>query len=214
MQAFRYRFLACVHYILARMNVCVFCSANDLEEKYTAPAKELARLLAEAGHTLIWGGSNVGLMKVMADGVQDGGGKIVGISLEYYKENARKNADEMIIAKTLGERKALLLERSDIIVTLIGGLGTLDELTEIMELRKQRRHNKLCVVINTNGFYDGFKMQIERIFAEGFLSAKEQGDANSMALANIVRFVDTPEEAMEIIGQGEDETPSMEVPKN
>lgn len=195
------------------MNVCVFCSANDLEEKYSAPAKELARLLAEGGHTLIWGGSNVGLMKIMADGVQDSGGKIVGISLEYYKENARKNADEMIIAKTLGERKALLLERSEVIVTLIGGLGTLDELTEIMELRKQRRHNKLCIVINTDGFYDGFKTQIERIFAEGFLSAKEQGDANTMTLASIVRFVDTPEEAMAIIGPTKDDVPLMQVPQ-
>lgn len=196
------------------MNVCVFCSANDLNEKYTAPAKELARLLAEAGHTLIWGGSNVGLMKVMADGVQEGGGKIIGISLEYYKENARPNADEMVIAKTLGERKALLLERSDIIVTLIGGLGTLDELTEIMELHKQRRHNKLCVVINTDGFYDGFKTQIERIFTEGFLSAKEQGDTNSITLANIVRFVDTPEEAMAIIGTTKSDAPLMEVPQS
>jgi hypothetical protein len=83
-----------------------------------------------------------------------------------------------------------------------------------MELRKQRRHNKLCIVINTDGFYDGFKAQIERIFAEGFLSAKERGEANSMTLANTVRFVVTPEEAMAIIGQARDETPSMEVPKN
>lgn len=196
------------------MNICVFCSANDLEEKYTAPAKELARLLAKAGHTLIWGGSNVGLMKIMADGVQQGGGKIVGISLEHYKENARKNADEMIITKSLGERKALLLERSDIIVTLIGGLGTLDELTEIMELRKQRHHNKLCIVVNTDGFYDGFKMQIERIFAEGFLSAKEQVNANNIAITDILQFVDTPGEAMEIIGQAHNGGPSMEVPQN
>lgn len=195
------------------MNVCVFCSANDLEEKYTAPAKELARLLAEAGHTLIWGGSDVGLMKIMADGVQEGGGKIVGVSLEYYKQNARKNADEMIIAKNLGERKALLLERSDVIVTLIGGLGTLDELTEIMELRKQHHHDKLSIVINTDGFYDGFKMQLDRIFAEGFLSAKERGDANSMPMSAIIQFVDTPEEAMGIIGQTAHDTPAMEVPE-
>jgi hypothetical protein len=196
------------------MNICVFCSANDLGEKYTAPAKALARLLAEAGHTLIWGGSDVGLMKIMADGVQEGGGKIVGVSLEYYKENARKNADEMIIAKNLGERRALLLERSDVIVSLIGGLGTLDELTEIMELRKQRRHDKLCIIVNTDGFYDGFRMQMERIFAEGFLSAKEQADANNMAVSDIIRFVDTPEEAMDIIGQATNDSPSMEVPQD
>lgn len=89
------------------MNICVFCSANDLEEKYTQPGEELARLLAKAGHTLIWGGSDYGLMKVMADGVQQGGGKIVGISMELFKAYARKEADEMIIAKNISERKAL-----------------------------------------------------------------------------------------------------------
>lgn len=194
------------------MNVCVFCAANDLNEKYTEPAKKLAKLLAEAGHTLVWGGSNVGLMKIMADGVQNGGGKIIGISLEYYKANARPNADKMIIAKTLGERKAQLLEHADIIVNLVGGLGTLDEMTEIIELKKQNHHNKMSIILNTDGFYDGLKMQLERIYSEGFISAKEHNDSNKRPLTDFVRFADTPEDVMKIIGESAQDAAAMEVP--
>lgn len=194
------------------MNVCVFCAANDLEDKYTKPAKKLAKLLAEAGHTLVWGGSNVGLMKVMADGVQNGGGKIIGVSLEYYKQNARPNTDKLIIAKTLGERKAQMLEHSDIVVNLVGGLGTLDEMTEIIELKKQNHHNKTSIILNTEGFYDGLKMQLERIFNEGFISAKEHNESNKRPLTNFVRFANTPEEVMQLIGENAQDTPAMEVP--
>src|ERR1044072_9241803 len=121
------------------MNVGVFCSASDLSEKYVLPARQLAKLIAEHGHSLVWGGSDTGVMKVMADGVQAGGGKIFGVSVEILRARARPDADEMVFAKDLGERKAMLLARSDAVVVLPGGLGTLDELSEILELRKARR---------------------------------------------------------------------------
>lgn len=68
------------------------------------------------------------------------------------------------------------------------------------------------IVVNTDGFYDGFKMQMERIFAEGFLSAKEQNGANSVAMSDIVRFVDTPKDAMQLLGRPSGDTPSIQVP--
>ena len=125
------------------MNVGVFCSASDLAEKYVLPARQLAKLIAEHGHSLVWGGSNTGVMKVMADGVQAGGGKIFGVSVEILRARARPDADEMVFAKDLGERKAMLLARSDVVVVLPGGLGTLDELSEILELRKHNAHSSM-----------------------------------------------------------------------
>lgn len=193
------------------MNVCIFCSANDLDEKYTQPAKELAEALAKAGHTLVWGGSNRGLMKVVADGVQNGGGKVVGVSMDIFKGTARPNADEMIIAKNLGERKASLLELADVVVMLVGGLGTLDEATEVIELKKETRHDKDIIVLNTDGFYDGFKSQLERMASEGFLPATEQEHIKIRALEEFVRFVNTPAEAMELIGKSKHPRPVMEV---
>ncbi|MFE9041530.1 TIGR00730 family Rossman fold protein [Streptomyces sp. NPDC012421] len=151
------------------MNICVFLSAADLDERYTAPAREFAGLLGKAGHTLVWGGSDTGLMKVVADGVQEAGGRLVGVSVDFLAAKARTNADEMTVAKDLAERKALLLAKSDAIVVMVGGTGTLDEATEILELKKHAKHTKPVVVLNTAGFYDGLRTQFQRMETEGFL---------------------------------------------
>ncbi|MBC3982766.1 TIGR00730 family Rossman fold protein [Streptomyces sp. AC563] len=151
------------------MNICVFCSAADLDERYVTPAREFAELLGKGGHTLVWGGSEAGLMKVMADGVQEHGGRLVGVSVEFLRDKARQNADEMLITKDLAERKAQLLARADAIVIMVGGTGTLDEATEILELKKHGLHTKPVVLLNAAGFYDGLKQQLQRMEQEGFL---------------------------------------------
>ncbi|MET0704319.1 MAG: TIGR00730 family Rossman fold protein [Mycobacterium sp.] len=151
------------------MNICVFLSAADLDERYTGPAREFATLLGTHGHTLVWGGSDTGLMKVVADGVQATGGRLIGISAEIFRTFARPDADEMVFAKDLAERKALLLARSDAVVVLPGGLGTLDEATEILELKKHGLHALPVALLNTAGFYDGLVRQLRRMDAEGFL---------------------------------------------
>ncbi|WP_127360576.1 LOG family protein [Actinacidiphila soli] len=151
------------------MNICVFLSAADLDERYTGPAREFAELVGKGGHTLVWGGSDVGLMKVVADGVQENGGRLVGVSVGFLAAKARTNADEMLIAGDLAERKAQLLARSDAVVIMVGGTGTLDEATEILELKKHGLHAKPVVLLNTAGFYDGLKQQFLRMEDEGFL---------------------------------------------
>ncbi|MDX2646708.1 TIGR00730 family Rossman fold protein [Streptomyces sp. NPDC001902] len=151
------------------MNICVFLSAADLEPRYTEPARQFAELIGKGGHTLVWGGSDVGLMKVMADGVQEHGGRLVGVSVEFLAAKARKGADEMVIAADLAERKAELLARADAVVVMVGGTGTLDEATEILELKKHGLHTKPVVLLNTAGFYDGLKEQFQRMDEEGFL---------------------------------------------
>ncbi|MBI3984032.1 TIGR00730 family Rossman fold protein [Candidatus Microgenomates bacterium] len=154
------------------MNICVFCSAYVTDPVYVEPAQELARLIAAGGHNLVWGGSYVGIMKVMADGVRQGGGKIYGVSLGAYRKFAHKSADEMVIAKDLGERKAAMLKKSDAILVLPGGIGTIDELTDIIELRKQGLHDKPIVILNIGGFYDGLQMLLARMEAENFVPVK------------------------------------------
>lgn len=174
------------------MNICVFCSAYNLDSKYTRPAETLAKLIATRGHHLIWGGSDRGIMQVMARGVQKGGGKIHGISVAHLKDHAHKNADEMIIAKDLGERKAMMLKRSDAVIVMVGGLGTLDEITDILELKKHGIHNKPVVVLNTKGFYDPLQAQLRLIEREGFLPRP---------LDELVVFVKDPEEAIKLAEQ-------------
>ena len=151
------------------MNICVFLSAADLDERYTRPAREFGELIGAGGHTLVWGGSDTGLMKVVADGVHEAGGRLVGISVELFRGVARDGADEMVFTRDLAERKAVLLERADAIVVMAGGLGTLDEATDILEHRKQRLHDKPVVLLNTAGFYEGLTLQLRRMESEGFL---------------------------------------------
>ena len=151
------------------MRVCVFLSAADLDERYMCAAHEFGELIGAGGHTLVWGGSDTGLMKVIADGVESAGGRLEGISVQFLRTHARKDADEMVVAKDLAERKALMLDRADAIVVMAGGLGTLDEATEILEQRKHGLHSKPVVLLNTEGFYDGLTIQLQRMDVEGFL---------------------------------------------
>jgi uncharacterized protein (TIGR00730 family) len=169
------------------MKICVFLSAADLDERYTRPAREFAEAIGKGGHTLVWGGSNTGLMKVVADGVQETGGRLVGISVEFLRDFARKDADEMVIAKDLSERKALLLAGSDAVVVMVGGLGTLHEATEILELRKHGHHEKPVLLLNTAGFYDGLIIQLRRMEDEGFLP---------VPVAELVHFADEGADAL------------------
>ncbi|MFF4649927.1 TIGR00730 family Rossman fold protein [Streptomyces sp. NPDC001380] len=151
------------------MDITVFCSAADLDDRYTAPARKFAALLGERGHTLVWGGSHAGLMGVLADGVKAAGGRLVGISVELLAHKAYQGADELVTTRDLAERKAALLARADAVVVLAGGLGTLDELTEVLELKKHGLHAKPVVVLDSEGFYDGLRSQLQRMDAEGFL---------------------------------------------
>ncbi|GAA2778376.1 TIGR00730 family Rossman fold protein [Kitasatospora sp. CM 4170] len=170
------------------MNITVFCSAYSLDDRYTAPAAEFARLLGEGGHTLVWGGSNAGLMGLLADGVKAAGGRLVGVQVELLKHKGYDGADEFVVTRDLAERKAQLLMRADAVVVLVGGLGTLDEVTEVLELKKHALHEKPVVVLDTEGFYAGLRTQLERMDAEGFLPRP---------LGELITFADTPAEVFE-----------------
>lgn len=181
------------------MNITVFCSMHDVGEPYTKAAREFSTLIGGQGHTLVWGGSNYGTMKVIADAAQASGGRIIGISVEPIKARARENADEMVIAKDWPERRATLLSRADAIVALPGGIGTLDEITEVLEYKKQEMHDKPVVFLNTDGFYDGLERQLKRMEKEGFLTRP---------LNEFVFFADTPKVAIDYINaNAKGETP-------
>ncbi|MFE3169462.1 TIGR00730 family Rossman fold protein [Streptomyces sp. NPDC059224] len=169
------------------MRICVFLSAADLDERYTKPARDFGELIGKGGHTLVWGGSDTGLMKVVADGVHEAGGRLLGVTVEFLANKARPGADEMVIAADLAERKRLLLEKADAVVIMVGGTGTLDEATEILELKKHGRTDKPVVLLNTAGFYDGLEQQFRRMEAEGFLPRP---------LAELMHFAAGPADAL------------------
>lgn len=177
---------------MIKRNVGVFCSASEVEEKYTGPALEFARLLVKNGYNFVWGGTDRGLMNLMASEVQNSGGKIIGISVKHLRHLVRKNADEMIITKNPGERKATYLKKSDAIVVLVGGIGTFDEVTDVLENKKHGFWDKPVVVLNTDNFYKGFKNQLQRMQDEGFLKAPFEKH---------IHFANTPREVINYLNK-------------
>lgn len=153
--------------------VAIFCSANNLHQKYIDPAKKLVYMLTKGDYQIVWGGSTSGLMGEIAETVKENGGMIRGISLSLFEEYIKKDADEIIMVNTLSERKAMMLEKSGAIIALVGGSGTLDELTEIVELKKYKIHNKPVAVLNTDNFYEGLILQLKRMQEDGFIDNTE-----------------------------------------
>lgn len=168
-------------------NICVFLSAADVPKKYLGAAKEFARLLAKNKFNLVYGGTNKGLMQVVADEVKKNGGKIIGITMPRFEAIVKADADEIIRAKDLTERKRIMAEKSDAFVVLVGGIGSLDEVTELLELKKHLVHDKPIIFLNSYGFYNGLKTQFEKMESEGFLPRP---------LVELISFVKTPEEVM------------------
>ena len=169
------------------MRICVFCSASVVRERFAEEGRVFAGLLASRGHTLVWGGSDKGLMKEVAGSAKAAGGRIVGVTMELLKATARQDADEMHVEVDLVARKAKMLASSDAFVGLVGGTGTLDEVIEILELKTLRVHEKPIVILNTDGFYDDFRNQFGRMEREGLLHRP---------LSELVFFAETPEQAI------------------
>ncbi|MEX0322157.1 MAG: TIGR00730 family Rossman fold protein [Puniceicoccaceae bacterium] len=139
------------------MNICVFLSSSDaVAQHYVDLTKELGRQIGLQGHTLVWGGNCTGLMGHIADSVRENGGKVIGVVPQklYDLGRAYTECDELIISRDLRDRKAIMDEKSDAFVALPGGLGTLEEIIEVLNLKYLRYHQKPVVFLNHNQFYE------------------------------------------------------------
>lgn len=153
--------------------LCVYCSSSRvLDPKYYAAAEALGCGMVERGWGLVYGGGHSGLMGSVARSVKKQGGYVVGVIPEFMKsrELAYHEADELLTVSTMRERKQVMEERADGFVTLPGGIGTLEELCEIMTLRYLNRLPKPVVLVNQDGFYDDLLRFFDRMVREKFKS--------------------------------------------
>ena len=138
-------------------NICVYCSSSNLlDAYYYDEARELGRNMAKNGYRLVYGGGNVGLMGVLARTVHEHGGIVFGViprALKNREGIAYDVADELIVTETLRERKAIMYNRADAFIALPGGIGTLEELIEVLTLKQLGYHQRPIILINSNGFY-------------------------------------------------------------
>ena len=138
-------------------NICVYCSSSSkINPLYAEAANKLGKLLAKEDKTLIYGAGSVGLMGKLADAVLSNGGKVIGVIPQFMVdvEWHHKGITETVLTDTMHERKEEMAKLADAFVALPGGVGTLEELIEIITWKQLGIHAKPIVIINTNGYYN------------------------------------------------------------
>ena len=154
-------------------NISVFCGAHlGNNPIYASEAKKVAEVIVEKGMNVVFGGGDVGLMGVVYHTAIDNGGEVLGISLQslYELELTNPRIQEVVVAKTLLERKDIFMQRSDAFIVLPGGVGSLDELAEVMCSNQLGVINKPIGILNTNGYYDHLLAWMKKAVEEGFVS--------------------------------------------
>jgi len=157
--------------------VCVFCgSSYGNRECYAVAAAALAKQIVNAGLGLVYGGSNCGLMKVLADAALEKGGEVIGVIPQsmVVKEIAHTGLTDLRIVNSMHERKALMAGLSDAFIALPGGYGTLDEFCEILTWAQLGLHHKPCGILNVAGYYDQLLATFDHAAAEGFLKPRNR----------------------------------------
>ena len=155
-------------------NISIFCGAHEGNNpKYAQSAKIIAETIAKKGINVVFGGGNVGLMKIISDTALDNGVEVLGVSLKslHALELANPRLNEIVVTDTLLDRKDEFMSRSDAFVVLPGGVGSLDELAEIMASNQLGIINKPVGILNTEGYYDHLLKWFDKAVDEGFISS-------------------------------------------
>ena len=160
--------------------ICVFAGSNaGTNPIYAETARVLGEALARRGITLVFGGGRVGLMGAASQGARAAGGKVIGVipSALQRKELAYDGVDltELIVVRSMHERKARMAELSDGFVALPGGFGTFEEICEMITWAQLGIHRKPCGLIDVGGYFDGLLAQFDRAVADGLLRAGHRG---------------------------------------
>tara|TARA_B100001142_G_C14242893_1_gene620141 strand:- start:6 stop:587 length:582 start_codon:yes stop_codon:yes gene_type:complete len=160
-------------------NISVFCGAHEGNNpRYAEDAKKIGEILAVKGINVVFGGGNVGLMKIVSDAALDNGVDAIGIGLEslHNLELVNPRLKNQIITKTLLDRKDEFMKRSDAFIVLPGGVGSLDELAEIMANNQLGLINKPVGLLNTEGYYDHLLAWMKKAVEEDFITEANFND--------------------------------------
>lgn len=156
------------------MKIAVFCaSANLVEDVFFEAARELGKRIGEEKWQLVYGGTNIGLMREVSESAMQTGAWVTGVIPECIKNRgvAATDINELVVTTDMKERKHILREQADAFIALPGGWGTLEEITEVITLKQLGIHHKPVVFLNIAGYYDLFRNFIEEIRLKGFVSS-------------------------------------------
>ena len=173
--------------------VCIFCSSSaNISDNIKKVGSEFAILLAQNNYSLLYGGTNCGLMGVIALAHKEAKGNLIGVIPKYMIDQGLgcKDLDETIIVDDLRPRKQKMLEHSDVIVALPGGIGTYDEFFDLLTLKQLKRHNKPMYLLNIDGYYK----PLMSLFEHGVKQKTIKPDNY-----NLFKMVNTPQELISLI---------------
>ena len=154
-------------------NISIFCGAHEgTNPNYALEAKKVTALLSKKGVDVVFGGGNVGIMKIISDEAKDNNSKVTGITMEslHNLELTNPRIDDLVVTHSLLERKDEFMKRSDAFLVLPGGVGSLDELAEILASNQLGIINKPVGLLNTDGYYDHLIAWFEKAVNEGFIT--------------------------------------------
>jgi uncharacterized protein (TIGR00730 family) len=160
-----------------KRRICVFTGSRDGRHAgYAEAARQLGRELVERNYGLVYGGGNVGLMKVIADTVLELGGYVTGVIPDSLvsREIAHCGLSDLRIVESMHERKAMMAELSDCFITMPGGIGTMEEFFEVLSWAQLGIHRKPCGLLNTGGYYDPLIAFLDHAVEHGFLKQKHR----------------------------------------
>ena len=157
--------------------LCVYCGSNPgTDAAFVKAAHDFGKILGENGIRLIYGGGSIGLMGALAASVIEHGGEVTGIIPEFLTaaERPRRLAQELIVTRDMHERKRTMFERADAFVALPGGLGTLEELAEVLTWSQLGLQSKPCGLLDVEGFFDPLLAFLDHTVAERFVSVEHR----------------------------------------
>ena len=152
--------------------VCVFCgSAEGVDDRHKQFARDAGKMIADMGLRLVYGGGDLGLMGLLARACEENGGEVVGVIPEFLNKAhiIRQTNDNHIVTEDMHDRKMRMFELADVFIALPGGVGTLEELTEVITLRQLGRHEKPILMANIGGFWEPLIDLITHMRAEGYI---------------------------------------------
>jgi uncharacterized protein (TIGR00730 family) len=158
-------------------SICVFCGASSGgDPRYAAAAAAVGERLARRGIQLVYGGGRLGLMGAVADAALAAGGRVVGVIPRGLvdRELAHGGVSELRIVDTLHQRKAVMAELSDGFIALPGGLGTLEELAEVLSWAQLDLHAKPIGLLDVDGYFAGLEAFLDHAVAEGFVAERHR----------------------------------------
>ena len=179
------------------MNIAVYCAASQSNcPTFDEKTEELGNWIVKKKHTLVYGGGNTGLMGVIATSVMNAGGQVIGVMPQFFVdcEIAKKDITTLHIVETRSERKNKMIELSEVYIALPGGLGTLEEIAEVVSWVRVGQTNGICIFYNMEGYYDHLEAFFNHMVTTNLLSKEDRSQIHfAKSLEEIGKLIENYE---------------------